>query len=295
MINYSFIIPHHNCPNLLQTCINSIPNRNDIEIIIVDDNSNPDQVDFSSFPGSDRTEVKTILLKENVGGGAARNIGVEHAIGKWLIFSDSDDSFCSDTLNQVLDNYKNNNADIVYFNVNCLKSETLKRMNDADEMYINNICATADAENKCRYLIKVPWGKLVKKQLVENHQIRFDETKVGNDAWFSLQLGFYADKVELFKEPVYNWMVRSGSVTTKKDKDSTLIHYRLAKKLNKFKEEHNLYGYRDNLFMYIPRLLSTGLSLKEIMSDIINNTPNRVVFKDFTNLLQRTLIRVFKH
>lgn len=295
MIDYSFIIPHHNCPDLLQACIDSIPSRDDIEIIIVDDNSNPDIVDFSCFPGSDRLEVKAVLLKENVGGGGARNIGIEHAAGKWLIFSDSDDTFCSDTLGQILDSYRNSEADIVFLNVNCLNTETLKQMNNADEMYINNICATEDAENKCRYLIKVPWGKLVKKQLVDSHQIRFDETKVGNDAWFSLQVGYYANKVELFREPVYNWMVRSGSVTTKRDKGSTLIHYRLAKKLNKFKEEHNLYGYRDNLFMYIPRLRTAGLGQKEIVSDIIENTPKGVLFKDLINLLGRFVVRVFKH
>ena len=36
-INYSFIIPHRNVPHLLQRCIDSIPKRDDIQIIIVDD------------------------------------------------------------------------------------------------------------------------------------------------------------------------------------------------------------------------------------------------------------------
>ena len=39
MINYSIIIPHKNIPNLLQRCLDSIPNREDVQIIVVDDNS----------------------------------------------------------------------------------------------------------------------------------------------------------------------------------------------------------------------------------------------------------------
>ena len=44
MISYSIIIPHKNTPSLLQRCLDSIPQRSDIEIIIVDDNSDEQKV-----------------------------------------------------------------------------------------------------------------------------------------------------------------------------------------------------------------------------------------------------------
>ena len=37
-MNYSIIIPHHNTPDLLQRLLHSIPQRDDLEVIIVDDN-----------------------------------------------------------------------------------------------------------------------------------------------------------------------------------------------------------------------------------------------------------------
>lgn len=40
MINYSIIIPHKNISSLLRRCLDSIPERDDLEIIVVDDNSN---------------------------------------------------------------------------------------------------------------------------------------------------------------------------------------------------------------------------------------------------------------
>ena len=47
--NYSIIIPHKNIPELLQRCLDSIPKREDIQIIVVDDNSDTNKVDFNSF------------------------------------------------------------------------------------------------------------------------------------------------------------------------------------------------------------------------------------------------------
>lgn len=61
---YSIIIPHYNIPDLLQRLLDSIPQREDIEIIVVDDNSSSDVVDFNHFPGSDRNDVRIIFDKK---------------------------------------------------------------------------------------------------------------------------------------------------------------------------------------------------------------------------------------
>ena len=85
-INYSFIIPHRNVPHLLQRCIDSIPKRDDIQIIIVDDNSDPKIVNFECFPGLNEKCVEVYFTKEGKGAGYARNIGLTYAKGKWFLF-----------------------------------------------------------------------------------------------------------------------------------------------------------------------------------------------------------------
>ena len=47
---YSIIIPHKNTPALLVRCVASIPKRDDLQIVVVDDNSDPSIVDFDNFP-----------------------------------------------------------------------------------------------------------------------------------------------------------------------------------------------------------------------------------------------------
>ena len=67
MINYSIIIPHKNSPELLNRCLASIPQRNDIEIIVVDDNS-----DSAKKPQTSRIGVKIINIEKENSKGAGR-------------------------------------------------------------------------------------------------------------------------------------------------------------------------------------------------------------------------------
>ena len=114
MIIYSIVIPHKNIPYLLKRCLDSIPLRKDIEVIIVDDNSDPSIVDFNKYPGQNRINTHIIFTKEGKGAGYARNIGLKHAKGKWIIFADADDYF-TENFTQLLNQYINVDADLVYF------------------------------------------------------------------------------------------------------------------------------------------------------------------------------------
>ena len=112
---YTIIIPHKNSPKLLQRCLDSIPQRNDLHIIVVDDNSDIDKVDFGNFPGLNRNDVEVIFTKEGKGAGYARNIGLAHTDSEKVIFADADDYF-NYCLSDILDEYKEDETDIVFFN-----------------------------------------------------------------------------------------------------------------------------------------------------------------------------------
>ncbi len=64
---------------MLERCLDSIPQRKDVQIIIIDDDSSPEIVDFVHFPGQNRTDVEVVFTKEEKGAGYARNCGLEKA------------------------------------------------------------------------------------------------------------------------------------------------------------------------------------------------------------------------
>ena len=109
---YSIIIPYKNCPALLNRCIDSIPQRDDVQIIVVDDNSDETLVDFDSFPNTARQDVRVVRILDSKGAGKARNVGIEQAKGIWLIFCDCDDSF-SEVFNNILDKHIERLEDVV--------------------------------------------------------------------------------------------------------------------------------------------------------------------------------------
>ena len=122
---YSIIIPHKNIPQLLQRCLDSIPRREDIQIIVIDDNSSPEIVDFAHFPGRERDDVEIVFTREGRGAGYARNEGLKRAKGKWLLFADTDDFFLPDFL-KTLDVYGDTDYDLVTFRAESADCDTLK-------------------------------------------------------------------------------------------------------------------------------------------------------------------------
>lgn len=220
MINYSIIIPHRNCPNLLIRCLNSIPKREDTEIIVVDDNSEPEVIDtITKFLDSDKT-IKLICTKDGKGAGYARNIGLKIAIGQYIVFADSDDLFTFD-FDSLLTDYANKTFDIVYFNFKAVLSDDVEK-NNTKRNYRKSINFEQNEErlkNYLRFEFGPPWCKIVSRRLIVDNKICFDECMKHNDTMFSLKTGYFADNIILDKRIGYLNTYRDGSITTTKPKN----------------------------------------------------------------------------
>ncbi|WP_276684919.1 glycosyltransferase family 2 protein, partial [Slackia piriformis] len=97
MKTVSFAIPCYNSADYMDTCIESIlecdfGNRNDIEILIVDDGSTKDNTAEKADEWERRHPgIIRAIHQENGGHGAAVNAGLEHATGRYFKVVDSDD------------------------------------------------------------------------------------------------------------------------------------------------------------------------------------------------------------
>lgn len=212
-MNYSIIIPHKNCPQLLTRCLDSIPKREDLEIIVVDDNSDSDIVDFAHFPGYDRDGVQLIFTKEGKGAGYSRNVGLEHATGKWLLFFDADD-FALPKFNEILDAIVDSNADIMFFRPKSVMSDNIeieskRRGRLYNEIIDKYISSGEDLELRTRWY--VPWSKIISHSLVKEKNIRFDEIKYSNDEFFSIKIGCEARLVKAIDD--FYYVVTEGENT----------------------------------------------------------------------------------
>jgi glycosyltransferase involved in cell wall biosynthesis len=212
MINYSIIIPHKNIPELLQRCLDSIPEREDIQIVIVDDNSDPDKVDFNAFPGLNRKNTEVYFTKEGKGAGYARNVGLRYAKGKWLLFADADDFFMP-CFNRVLDIYKNDESDVIYFHSTSVDSDTMQscNRNAGVETILSKIIRTGNWD--IAIVICPPWAKFIKRDIVNRYNIKFQEIQYSNDLYFSMLLAIIKATKSISDYAFYCVTRRDGSIT----------------------------------------------------------------------------------
>lgn len=257
MINYTFIIPHKNCPELLKRCVDSIPLRDDVEIIIVDDNS-----DDSKKPTLEREGLKVIFLdvEHSNGAGHARNVGLAEAKGKWLMFPDADDYY-RDGFLEDLDLYKDStDGDVVYFSFEYKDGESGENLTISFKNFIDNYDGTVEMEDKVKFLIIPPWTKMVRYSYMLKYGIQFEEVINGNDLFFSMRIGYHATNILVLKKPLYLYIKNDNSLSNKK-KASTEAHLCRIKhvmQLNRFYSYIGHPEWRSSLFMRILRSCKDG-------------------------------------
>ena len=236
---YTIVIPHHEIPQLLKRCVESIPERDDIQIIVVDDNSKDNEKYLDMYPFLRRKNLEYYPTKEGKGAGYARNVGLDHAKGKWLLFCDSDDFYTEDAF-EVFDKEISDDIDIMYFNVN-LDYCNYKGFNRINEVYANYLI---DGNDKIiRFSYWQPWNKVIAAKVVFDNNIRFEEVPVGNDALFALNASFYCKRFKIIQDKLYNYTTSNTMALSaaKMDFDREMLHLAVRLRINEFYVKHGYY------------------------------------------------------
>lgn len=216
--NLSIIIPHYNTPDLLQKLIDSIPHIEDIQIVVVDDRSDKqvDKLNDLKIRYKDKVEFyrNDDLPK---GAGTCRNIGLQHADGKWLLFADSDDFFL-EGMYETVSAYFDSEFDEVFFKPTSIYIDTgeLSDRHITFEKYMDAYLANPTRENLLRLKISLssPWSKLISHELLHRHDIGFEEVLHFNDMMFSVKVGHYSKKIAVSEKVIYCIVRTTGSLTT---------------------------------------------------------------------------------
>ena len=114
--HYSIIIPHKNTPVFWNAVCAQFPLGMKFKSLSLMTTAIPNLSIFSHFPGNGRKNTEVLFTKEGKGAGYARNIGLSHARGKWIIFADADDFFTADCFT-ILNEYMDSPHEVIYFNV----------------------------------------------------------------------------------------------------------------------------------------------------------------------------------
>lgn len=103
MSMFSVIIPCYNCSQYVNRAIDSVINQecNDWELILVDNNSKDATLGILNKYRELHPEKVSVFSELNPGAAPARNLGLSHARGEWIVFLDSDDELLPSHLSRI--------------------------------------------------------------------------------------------------------------------------------------------------------------------------------------------------
>ena len=207
------------------------------------------------------------FIRTTKGGGAgyARNVGLDHAKGKWLLFADADDLYVENMYDIILP-YVESKADMIFFKQKSVLSDDInKTIHRADHLnkYIDHYFETGyDKYVRLRY--NPPWGKMIKREFVKKHQFRFDEVVYSNDFYFSVSTGYFAKEIEVADQVLYIYTYRENSLsgifcsTPKELKVRAEVSFRVEKM---FKQLHVDIEQKTSFKLYLKRMFSQDRDL----------------------------------
>ncbi len=207
----SVIIPVYNGEENIKRCIDSVLSQSyeNIEIIAVNDGSTDSSRSILDIYSKIDQRVKAVHI-QNGGVSNARNVGIDAANGKYIMFLDCDDWMAEDTV-KLLYESMDSECDMTqcsYKTVdehgNCIGVWDVK-----DAVYENEddiLCAFFDIQ-----ILQCCWAKLYRAELLSD--IRFDKRfAVGEDDYFSYRVCQRAKKVKTVSLPLINYYENQSSV-----------------------------------------------------------------------------------
>lgn len=223
MIKVSIIVPVYKAPlEYLRGCLDSLVAQTlqEVEFVIVSDGA--PEAECSICEGYAKIDKRFKFFKqEHAGVSAARNYGIEQAQGEYVTFVDADDWIEKETCETVYEFAKQNNSEMVFWD---LFFEESKKEKDYTEFYFQNICHLSNEEisvlqdyiicsPKRKFLVPpLTVCKLIKRDLINVSKIKFDSNlSRGEDRVFNFQITTQAKSIAYLKKTFYHYIIHASS------------------------------------------------------------------------------------
>jgi glycosyltransferase involved in cell wall biosynthesis len=285
----SVILTIYNREKYIEKCIRSLLEQtlDHVEIVVVDDASTDSSLAIlnnvlEEYPDR-KPQVNLICLEKNAGRAVARQTGINHVKGEYVIHVDSDDWVDSDMLELLYSKAKETDADIVGCNVT---HEYRTRQRIFKQSY------SGDVEEDIRRLLN---GKLfpslctslTRTSIIRENDITFPQgVDTGEDLLFNLNLYLYAHKVVGIDNPSYHYRHTEDSGSFQHTEKSIKSVIEVARRIETLMRET---GYYEK---YERDILFRKFSMKcALVTDFKNKDYN----KEWLNLFPETHSYIWKY
>lgn len=305
----SIIIPIYKTEKYLRDCLLSVQRQTmpDFEALLVNDCTPDNAMEIAREFAQSDSRFRILEHHANKGLGAARNTGIAAATGKYLNFLDSDDRMAIDTLELLLNQAEQRQADMVIGNMAWINIHQLSRVNYIDqrirswsiafEMNLRKL-----AEKAC--LVGSVCNRLIRTELVHENNIKFPEGVYYEDIPFSMAVWFHSVSIFAIDRFIYFRRFREDpdnlSITQVKHKRAFTDRDLIAEKVFVFASNQNTdscYAARLGIIT-LTNLLATT---KDMLSSVEDEIKNCIAYHWFPvhalkiDRMINQLIRIVNH
>lgn len=231
VVKFSVVIPVYNVKNYLSECVNSVLNQTNenYEIVLVDDGSTDGSSELCDKYAKEKLQVRAFHQK-NQGVAAARNLGIEHAYGDYIIFVDSDDWIDPKTLEHLekrIDNGKQ--IDVIIFSyakeygdnsyIKYVIEDNQFSEDELSKVVYRRLFGLTNSELKhpesLEYM-STCWGKAYRKECLQNYKFQNIE-RIGSfeDGLFNMDVLNEKTTVDYINKPLYHYRYTKNSLSSK--------------------------------------------------------------------------------
>lgn len=213
------IVSVYNGEKYLIECIDSVLNQTykKLEIILVDDGSTDKSAEIiNQYEEKDHRIIA--IHKENSGVSLSRNVALDIATGNYICILDQDDLLAPDYVEYYLELIKQSGAEIA-LTPRALRFTNQVNVKCDNEKANYSILTGKEAAIQMLYykFIIAPWNKIIRRQIIEDNNIRFDRRLFGGEGFlFSVDCLQRSTKVAVGQRCVYYYRIdNADSGTTK--------------------------------------------------------------------------------
>lgn len=257
----SIIIPVYNVEDYIMGCLQSVVAQTytDYEVILVDDCGTDGSMDkaerfivetldnIDEGYNGNREKWRIVRHERNCGLSTARNTGTAEAKGKYIYYLDSDDTITPDCLEKLVAKAERAEADLVTGDIRVKGDDKwIPKLKTESRLNSNSECFHSFLQG--RYYM-MAWNKLVRRDFIERHDLRFVEGLIHEDQAWSFSVACVAEKIDFVNDETYNYLIRDNSIQT--DRDFTKHFNAYCYLIKYYVEETRKYGKdNDTLFRW---------------------------------------------
>lgn len=252
-IMVTIIVPVYNAAQYIEETLDSLTNQtlSNIEVVCIDDGSTDDSLVILKNKAKEDERIR-VYHQKNQGVAVARNAGLDHARGKYIMWCDSDDKYEPNMCLEMCCIMECRNVEIAACSQNIIYDHIDRSLHKDTTEYLGQKYVGNQLIN-WTLITNVDvslWNKIFRRDLIERNHIRFPNGLLFEDAYFCNVYMLNSRTIYFTDHRLYNYIRRPSSImsTSFKKSKSSGDYLKIAVELYKFLKKNGLYDQYVDFF-----------------------------------------------